>query len=283
MAVFLARMVMPRSRSNSFESITRSTCCSLARQMPLWFSMASTRVVLPWSTCAMMAILRRLLLKTSGPFRRGNSGRESVSEISVYRIPCDRMSPRRTPFYLAGSKIRLKKLGRHAACRTIGWPDQRLAALATKTSPSQPDLGQRKRHGVAKTEKRAFSHSAQASDTESFHCRRWVIVVTLIGGATMKRRFPLFIICELLLATAALAQTQRANRVFPTPRVPRTYCRSRMIRHVCFSVAEKRCENGACNLYTWARILRIRAKGKDPRHCSVGGGHQCHRSRGNVV
>ena len=99
----------------------------------------------------------------------------------------------------------------------------------------------------------------------------------------MKRRFPLFIICGLLLATAALAQTQRANRVFPTPRVPCTYCRSRMIRHVCFSVAEKRSENGACNLYTCARILRIRAKGKDPRHCSVGGGHQCHRSRGNVV
>jgi hypothetical protein len=26
--------------------------------MPLWFSMASTSVVLPWSTCAMMAMLR---------------------------------------------------------------------------------------------------------------------------------------------------------------------------------------------------------------------------------
>src|ERR1022692_239615 len=65
MAVFLARMVMPRSRSNSLESITRSTWVSLARKVPLWFSMASTRAVFPWSTCAMMAMLRILLLKTN--------------------------------------------------------------------------------------------------------------------------------------------------------------------------------------------------------------------------
>src|SRR5271166_2367700 len=58
-------MVMPRSRSNSLESITLSACASLARQVPLWFSMASTSVVLPWSTCAMMAILRMLVLKRS--------------------------------------------------------------------------------------------------------------------------------------------------------------------------------------------------------------------------
>src|SRR5664280_2003752 len=66
MAVFLARMVMPRSRSNSLESITRSTWVSLARKVPLWFSMASTSVVFPWSTCAIMAMLRILfLLKTN--------------------------------------------------------------------------------------------------------------------------------------------------------------------------------------------------------------------------
>src|SRR5436853_4424013 len=62
-AVFFARMVMPRSRSSSFESITRSTTASLARKVPLCCSMASTSVVLPWSTCAMMAMLRILELK----------------------------------------------------------------------------------------------------------------------------------------------------------------------------------------------------------------------------
>ncbi len=45
--VFLARMVMPRSRSSTKESITRSATCSLARKTPVWRSMASTRVVFP--------------------------------------------------------------------------------------------------------------------------------------------------------------------------------------------------------------------------------------------
>src|SRR6266446_5953841 len=56
-------MVMPRSRSSSLESMTRSTWASLARKVPLWLSMASTRVVLPWSTWAMMAMLRMLEVK----------------------------------------------------------------------------------------------------------------------------------------------------------------------------------------------------------------------------
>ncbi len=56
-------MVMPRSRSSSLESITRSTWCSLERKVPLCCSMASTRVVLPWSTWAMMAMLRMPELK----------------------------------------------------------------------------------------------------------------------------------------------------------------------------------------------------------------------------
>src|SRR5438874_3878847 len=54
----LARMVMPRSRSWSFESMTRSTSRSCAANVPVWRRMASTRVVLPWSTCATRATLR---------------------------------------------------------------------------------------------------------------------------------------------------------------------------------------------------------------------------------
>ena len=49
---------MPRSRSRSFESITRSATFSLSRKVPLWRSSWSTSVVLPWSTWAMMATLR---------------------------------------------------------------------------------------------------------------------------------------------------------------------------------------------------------------------------------
>src|SRR3954463_10801824 len=49
-------IVMPRSRSRSIESITRSTTASFSRCVPVCFSIASTRVVFPWSTWAIMAM-----------------------------------------------------------------------------------------------------------------------------------------------------------------------------------------------------------------------------------
>jgi hypothetical protein len=58
MAQFFARIVMPRSFSMSFESMTRSATFSWAAKVPDWRSRQSTRVVLPWSTCAMMAMFR---------------------------------------------------------------------------------------------------------------------------------------------------------------------------------------------------------------------------------
>ena len=54
----LARMVMPRSRSWSLESMTRSTSAWWAAKMPVARRSASTSVVLPWSTCATSATLR---------------------------------------------------------------------------------------------------------------------------------------------------------------------------------------------------------------------------------
>src|SRR5579872_7565702 len=77
---------MPRSRSRSLESMIRSTWVSLARKVPLCCSMASTKVVLPWSTCAMMAILRIPELKGILPECLSTitllCGRESKQEIS---------------------------------------------------------------------------------------------------------------------------------------------------------------------------------------------------------
>ena len=58
-AVFFARMVIPFSRSRSPESIARSSTCWCAPNAPPCQSMASTSVVLPWSTCATMATFRR--------------------------------------------------------------------------------------------------------------------------------------------------------------------------------------------------------------------------------
>ena len=59
--VFLARMVMPFSRSRSPESMTRSATSPCAANELVCLSMASTRVVFPWSTWATMATLRRSL------------------------------------------------------------------------------------------------------------------------------------------------------------------------------------------------------------------------------
>src|SRR5215213_6178814 len=67
--VFFAMIVMPRSRSKSIESITRSTCCSFSRQVPDWLSIESTSVVLPWSTCAMIATLRTSSLSLCIPYK----------------------------------------------------------------------------------------------------------------------------------------------------------------------------------------------------------------------
>src|SRR5574340_635291 len=51
-------MVMPRSFSRSLLSMTRSATCWWEANVPAWLSSLSTMVVLPWSTWAMMAILR---------------------------------------------------------------------------------------------------------------------------------------------------------------------------------------------------------------------------------
>ena len=65
----LARMVMPRSRSRSLESIARSATFWFSRNVPDCCSRRSTSVVLPWSTWAMMATLRRFMALLFGHAR----------------------------------------------------------------------------------------------------------------------------------------------------------------------------------------------------------------------
>ena len=54
-AVFLERIVIPLSLSRSPESITLSATFSFVLNIPLWRRSWSTRVVLPWSTWAIIA------------------------------------------------------------------------------------------------------------------------------------------------------------------------------------------------------------------------------------
>ena len=56
---------MPFSRSRSIESMTRSATSWFARNAPDCQSIASTSVVLPWSTWATMATLRMSVRSTS--------------------------------------------------------------------------------------------------------------------------------------------------------------------------------------------------------------------------
>ena len=69
--VFFARIVIPFSRSRSIESMTRSATVSLTRNAPDCCSIESTSVVLPWSTWATIAMLRRSSLLDVGGTRRG--------------------------------------------------------------------------------------------------------------------------------------------------------------------------------------------------------------------
>ena len=58
---FLARIVMPRSRSRGLVSMISAPTCWWARKTWPCINSASTSVVLPWSTWAMIARFRMAL------------------------------------------------------------------------------------------------------------------------------------------------------------------------------------------------------------------------------
>src|SRR4051794_6954807 len=80
-AVFLARIVMPFSRSRSIESMTRSATSWFWRNAPDCHSIASTSVVLPWSTWATIATLR-MSLRTAIRQLMLATGRESAHDLA---------------------------------------------------------------------------------------------------------------------------------------------------------------------------------------------------------
>ena len=72
METFLARMVMPRSRSSSLLSIINSPAASLSRNRCPANSILSTRVVLPWSTWAIIATFLIFCILKHNLFHRSN-------------------------------------------------------------------------------------------------------------------------------------------------------------------------------------------------------------------
>src|SRR5437762_9230163 len=86
MAVFLAMIVMPFSRSRSIESMIRSGTDSFWRKSPDCHSMASTRVVLPWSTWAMIAMFRMFWRSCIYPIYHGAGRRILRRGVSMYNV-----------------------------------------------------------------------------------------------------------------------------------------------------------------------------------------------------
>src|SRR4051794_14418883 len=135
MAVFLAMIVMPFSRSRSIESMTRSATCSWAPKVPLCQSIASTSVVLPWSTWAMMARLRTSSLVSefkTGPLvlGEGKIGGKVTSPAGTGRIPQSGGGE------LSGQPGRLQ--GPHAAQRLahgLHFPRLEIGELAAGADP----------------------------------------------------------------------------------------------------------------------------------------------------
>src|SRR5687767_8441050 len=123
MATFLARMVMPRSRSSGLES-SMVSCTWLSRKLPLWRNKASTSVVFPWSTWAMIATFRMsfrtwfiigssvvscqssVVSKVTGRIYNGqrttDDGRWVAGKIRFRRIIYNDRQPRRFALNLCG-------------------------------------------------------------------------------------------------------------------------------------------------------------------------------------
>src|SRR5690606_4906752 len=77
--------VMPRSRSRSLESMARSSTRWLSRTEPDCFRSASTRVVFPWSTWAMIAILRSFIGSLRGSVEQALS-RTGISLAALIQV-----------------------------------------------------------------------------------------------------------------------------------------------------------------------------------------------------
>ena len=154
---------MPRSRSSAFESITRSINVSLARKTPLWRSMASTSVVLPWSTWAMIAMLRtsvrradmkrgsvavggrvvkrtRIATRTEGEGRRRPAAIETRRDLRPFqllrgtapkRAKAERGTPHRSPGFAwaiaSGVVCRRERRRRRAPAALQGTPPSRVS------------------------------------------------------------------------------------------------------------------------------------------------------------
>ena len=194
-AVCLARIVMPFSRSRSPESITRSTRAARSPNAPEARSMASTRVVLPWSTCATMATLRR---RGRAP-RVAEDGSAGAARVEVLT---SQGSPPRGPPIPGGRDARRGRCTDTAADRPRqppppgpGWPKSPATARAHRPPPGAPTPPAHRtvrRHGRWRTrrppDRVARAHRRHTRITAGGGSRRTALPPRDVGGRPHPRR-----------------------------------------------------------------------------------------------
>src|SRR5207342_2947667 len=114
----LAKIVIPRSRSRSLESIARSITRWFSRNVPDCCNSRSTSVVLPWSTCAMMATFRRSISSSR------NQSAGPVGARDAERLRCNIVT------------------GGTDATASSAWPKTRLSSRRATPRPGSDASGQ---------------------------------------------------------------------------------------------------------------------------------------------
>src|SRR5712691_12515030 len=136
-------IVMPFSRSRSIESMMRSATVSFWRKSPDCHSMASTSVVLPWSTWAMIAMFRI-------------DSRCSIRIIlpSPPRRTCLSASFERAGFALLGE-------GARGFLEILGEVELQRRRLHHDLAPELIEVPAARAHGGAHAERRVLTHGAR--------------------------------------------------------------------------------------------------------------------------
>lgn len=120
---------MPRSRSRSLESRMRSPDTCASRNCPHWRSIWSTSVVFPWSTWAIMAMLR-MVLTISGVSpercsnRHSSAVRPAICFVFSAIVPRSNSARRRSTFSSSSS--------RRGTCSPSGAAGKRSAACGVE-------------------------------------------------------------------------------------------------------------------------------------------------------
>ena len=136
---------MPRSRSMALLSITRSATCWFSRKTPPCLSISLTSVVLPWSTWAMMAMLRMsslTMFTDKAPLSHKVVGGHAVGGLRELRGPrCSRRPDGWTTRFQTAVTSRPRAVLMARRRGGGGQPQIRPAAFGVLSDPAHEAVG----------------------------------------------------------------------------------------------------------------------------------------------